>query len=811
MSINETNSQFNIREYALGSVSSRNRFEGLDFAETQYGKRDIFQSNFLHSDQIEKYADSQTFKEGYRTVKGYMGVVASDSLKIDVDVEGDLSKALDITRQLVSRILNDYKVPETSVSVKFSGSKGFHIALPAELFGGFTPTTTLPALHRTIASELCSGFELNTDTSIYHTVALFRVENTQNSKSNLYSIPLTIGELKEWTIKQVEELAKTPRIIPVNSVSHSPVDSLVALTQKCEQQLLTLVTQQTATLSTPIRQDNTDSPQPDAKKINTMFKHCQALAAIQKKSDSKELIGHVNRVTLGTVLPSLGDEGRKRVHKILEGQENYNRQQTDYYMDSMKAGSYKPELCLTICGIDNLCPAIRAINRKSPIAFAYTYDKDIDTKIKKFVESYAIDKIVAHFTDIKYSLIDQSFYRYSNGVYQQIADSEIKTSLDDFLPFYFPKELITNTNLNALVERLKTQREVRFEGRFNSEMYRVNLQNGIFDLNTKKLEPHSPAFMSNIQLPFKYDPQAKSPVFDAFMLDIFENDKEIVDYILKIWCYLLLPTYSFQKIFVWYGSGRNGKGTLKTIINDMLGMANTANEDIHELADGRFSAINLKDKLVNFSSELKTNELDLSMLKKLSGGDLIAADKKYKDKITFQNIARLIILANELPRFSEIGNAITQRFEFIEFPKQFNGTAMDTKLNEKLFAELPGIFNRLVTMMPNIFDTNGAINFNAPMTVEKKKQAILSSLSTVVEFVNEKCTEDKDKSIRVQSLYVSYHSWAKNSGYIPVGKKTFNTILRDTCEMKVENKKSDQNQLHVYDIKRIDEPNILHS
>ncbi len=215
------------------------------------------------------------------------------------------------------------------------------------------------------------------------------------------------------------------------------------------------------------------------------------------------------------------------------------------------------------------------------------------------------------------------------------------------------------------------------------------------------------------------------------MSSIFES-KDVEDYILKVWSYLLLPTYPFQKIFVWYGTGRNGKGTLSRIIEAMIGTVNTAHEEIHELANGRFSSINLKDKLVNFSAELKSNELDLSMLKKLSGGDMVAADKKYKDKITFQNVARLIIMANELPRFSEIGQAITQRFEFIEFPKSFLKEQDDTALIDKLKNELPGIFNRVISMMPTIFDSKGAINFKGPEILRRRKKLCfqISALSS---------------------------------------------------------------------------------
>ncbi|MFZ4620334.1 MAG: DNA primase family protein, partial [Bacteroidota bacterium] len=290
--------------------------------------------------------------------------------------------------------------------------------------------------------------------------------------------------------------------------------------------------------------------------------------------------------------------------------------------------------------------------------------------------------------------------------------------------------------------------------------------------------------------------------FDSFLTSIFDS-KDVEDYILKIWCYLLLPTYSFQKIFVWYGNGRNGKGVLSRIIEAMIGTANSAHEDIHELANGRFSTINLKDKLVNFSTELKTNELDLSMLKKLSGGDMIAADKKYKDKITFQNVARLIILANELPRFSEIGQAITQRFEFIEFPKSFTKEHADTTLDEKLRAELSGIFNRVIAKMPSIFDTKGAINFSGPADLEKKKEAMLSNLSTVIEYIGDRCEANENSSTRLQTLYEGYNTWAKKCGYNPLGKKNFRVILQDVCKLKVDNLSSDKNQMHVFGIEKV--------
>ncbi len=337
MSNNELNSQFNIREYAIGSVNNRNRFESLDFADTLQGKRDIYQSYFLHSAQIINYANTHFTPTGEKSAAGYKGVVATEWLKADIDEKNNLSQALEVARQSVLRLVNDFKVPASDVHTIFSGSKGFHIELADGLFGGFTPSPKLPWLIKQIAIEIWSGFELYLDTSIYHTVALIRIENTQNSKSGLYSIPLTVDELQTLTIDEIKGLAKEPRFISKDSVL-SPIESLVKLKQKCEPQLVSFVVDQPVASPASGRQDNANVPAPDDRKINTVFKHCQALTVIQNKSDNKEPIGHENRVTLGTVLSAFGDEGKKRVHKILEGQDNYDKERTEYYIDAMKSG-----------------------------------------------------------------------------------------------------------------------------------------------------------------------------------------------------------------------------------------------------------------------------------------------------------------------------------------------------------------------------------------------------------------------------------------------------------------------------------------
>lgn len=82
------NEDFNIIEYAIGSVYDRHIWEKPHIDENS---KDCYESVFRHSDEIKKYAsehrDPKTKKQ---SVSGYEGVVWADKLILDIDREGDL-------------------------------------------------------------------------------------------------------------------------------------------------------------------------------------------------------------------------------------------------------------------------------------------------------------------------------------------------------------------------------------------------------------------------------------------------------------------------------------------------------------------------------------------------------------------------------------------------------------------------------------------------------------------------------------------------------------------------------------------------
>lgn len=97
------------------------------------------------------------------------------------------------------------------LKIYFSGNKGIHIIVPAEILG-VTPSAELNHIYKYVAN-LAKGFTPNktVDTQIYDNKRLFRIPNTMHETSNLYKIPITLNELQTLSINQIRQMATKPR------------------------------------------------------------------------------------------------------------------------------------------------------------------------------------------------------------------------------------------------------------------------------------------------------------------------------------------------------------------------------------------------------------------------------------------------------------------------------------------------------------------------------------------------------------------------------------------------------------------------
>jgi hypothetical protein len=128
----------------------------------------------------------------------------------DIDCEGDLEEARLQAVALCDSLGNQLDISEHDIWVAFSGSKGFHVMLSDQLFGGVAYQATI-STWRHVAAELQREVAGSIDPAIYRQGSLIRLPNTVNRKSGQFDIPLETAELKAMSSNAICELAIKPR------------------------------------------------------------------------------------------------------------------------------------------------------------------------------------------------------------------------------------------------------------------------------------------------------------------------------------------------------------------------------------------------------------------------------------------------------------------------------------------------------------------------------------------------------------------------------------------------------------------------
>lgn len=238
----------------------------------------------------------------------------------------------------------------------------------------------------------------------------------------------------------------------------------------------------------------------------------------------------------------------------------------------------------------------------------------------------------------------------------------------------------------------------------------INLENGMYNIKKKRIELHSPAFHSIVQLHVMYDETAECPIFDAFLEKVCPPDS--LKMVWQVIAYLLIPGNPFQKAILFYGPGSNGKSTFINVMEALVGKENCSNITLKQMAK-TFEPAELLGKQLNTVGDLdlKYHE-DTESFKKLVGGDPITAQRKNKDPFNFVSWAVPLFAANSLWSSVDQSEGYWRRWQIISFPNKVNEHTF-THTREELLSstEIAGIFNKAMTYLPELmkkrrFDSN---------------------------------------------------------------------------------------------------------
>ena len=288
----------------------------------------------------------------------------------------------------------------------------------------------------------------------------------------------------------------------------------------------------------------------------------------------------------------------------------------------------------------------------------------------------------------------------------------------------------------------------------------ISCANGLLHLPTGSLLAATPSFFTRNALEIAYDPIAPTPTaWLAFLAQLWPNDRESIDVLQEVFGYLLVPDTSQQKVFMLVGPARSGKGTIGRVLTRLVGEANVVGSDMRTLG-GNFGLQPLIGKQLAIVADMRLGKRSdpatiAENLLRISGEDLVTADRKNKTAWTGTLAVRFVIMTNELPRFSDASGALANRFVPLVMTESFLGRE-DPGLTARLLAELPAILNWAIEGWRRLHARG---HFVLPGSSRDAVQDLLDMASPVSAFVRDECVLDPEARIEKRELYAAWERW----------------------------------------------------
>lgn len=310
---------------------------------------------------------------------------------------------------------------------------------------------------------------------------------------------------------------------------------------------------------------------------------------------------------------------------------------------------------------------------------------------------------------------------------------------------------------------------------FDADPWRLNVLNGTLDIARRGddepyvvLRPHRREDKITKLAPVIYDPKARCPRFDQFMVEVQPDAG--VRRVLDQWGGVnLVGDASMQRLFFLYGKGRNGKSVwmdtvafvageysesipIETFIDQ--GRARNAGAPTPELAI--LSGV----RCLRTSEPERGAKLAESLIKLATGGEPMKVRELNKGYFTLRVEFKLTMQGNYRPKIDGVDEGIWGRLELVPWPVFIPPEKRDPTLTLKLRAESSGILNRLLAGLCDYLD-NGLVRPDVVRAATEEYRADSDPLGRFLSVCTRPALGKRVQSTEMHALYLA---WAKVNG-----------------------------------------------
>ena len=348
-------------------------------------------------------------------------------------------------------------------------------------------------------------------------------------------------------------------------------------------------------------------------------------------------------------------------------------------------------------------------------------------------------------------------YNKNQGRYEPNGDKTLREIIKKVLDLNY-RETYAKATIDDITASTYIERK-----NFQCPPYLIPVKNGLIDLRTSpqyKIQKHSPGYYIMSVLPVEYNPNAKCPKFEEFLVEILPDINDQVR-IQEGFGNCLITSREYMIIYMLYGEGANGKSTLLNVLSALLGEENVSNVSLYDIAYGRWDSGNLYGKLANIHADIELKELkNTGAIKILTGDDMAKGEKKYHNPFYFKNHAKPWFSTNVMPYIYDDSDAFHRRWRIIEFSQKFllGAEQTNTQMIKELTTpeELSGILN---WALEGLRQLQSQKKFSYLKSVEERRETWHAMSSPLKPFIRDCVGFDESAYVTKEDFYQAYRRY----------------------------------------------------
>jgi len=318
------------------------------------------------------------------------------------------------------------------------------------------------------------------------------------------------------------------------------------------------------------------------------------------------------------------------------------------------------------------------------------------------------------------------------------------------------KNVINSTSRTEIINSLKQYGRKKIPKEIKPTW--IQFKNKIVDIKTGEEFMATPEYFVTNPIPWELNKEKieNTPEMDKIFTEWV--GEKYVKTLYEIIAYSILADYPIHRLFCLIGSGLNGKSCFLRLLERFIGEKNITSTELDTLLYSRFEVTRLHKKLVCIMGETNFSEISqTSILKKLTGQDLIGYEYKNKNPFEGKNYAKIIIATNNLPTTTDKTIGFYRRWCIIDFPNTFS--EKKDILKDIPDEEYESLALKSLIILKNLLEKK---EFYEEGTIEERAKRYEDKSDFLEKFIKEFTQEDSDGFVWKSEFEKKFNDWCKS-------------------------------------------------